>query len=190
MVPFPIHFAEYLALVAILTVIYTYIGYPLLAAAWARLAPFAFLPQGDFEPTVSVCLAVYNGERHLAEKMLNLQSLDYPASKLQFLVFSDGSTDATGRVLSELAAKDPRIQFLCSDERLGKPTALNQLLRLATGDVLFLCDVRQVIGQDALRALLRPLSDPSVGCVSGCLVLAGDTGAGVYWRYERLIRGF
>jgi cellulose synthase/poly-beta-1,6-N-acetylglucosamine synthase-like glycosyltransferase len=146
------------------------------------------LGRDGFEPTVSICFAVHNGQEHLTKKVLNLQSLDYPASKLQLLIFSDGSTDDTERLLADLAARDPRIQFLSSPERLGKPTGLNRLLRLATGEVLLLCDVRQSIGRTALRSLLHDLSDPSVGCASGSLVLAGETGAGAYWRYERLIR--
>jgi biofilm PGA synthesis N-glycosyltransferase PgaC len=177
-----------LALVAIFIVLYTYAGYPLLVALWARIAPRPVLGQDGFEPTVSICFAVHNGQDHLTQKVLNLQSLDYPADKLQLLIFSDGSTDDTERLLGDLAARDPRIQFLSSPERLGKPTALNRLLRRATGEVLLLCDVRQIIGRNALRLLLHDLSDPSVGCVSGSLVLAGETGAGVYWRYERLIR--
>ena len=51
-----------------------------------------------------------------------------------------------------------------------------------------MCDVRQPLAPGSLRALLHSLSDPSVGCVSGSLVLAGNTGAGAYWRYEQLIR--
>jgi cellulose synthase/poly-beta-1,6-N-acetylglucosamine synthase-like glycosyltransferase len=51
-------------------------------------------------------------------------------------------------------------------------------------------DVRQPLNPRALRALLNQLADPDVGCVSGSLVLEGETGASAYWRYERLIRGF
>jgi cellulose synthase/poly-beta-1,6-N-acetylglucosamine synthase-like glycosyltransferase len=32
------------------------------------------------------------------------------------------------------------------------------------------------------------LADPSVGCVTGNLVLVGSAGSGVYWRYENWIR--
>jgi cellulose synthase/poly-beta-1,6-N-acetylglucosamine synthase-like glycosyltransferase len=152
------------------------------------LAPVPIRERNDFEPSVSVCLTVCNGERHLAEKLESLLQLEYPAEKLEILVFSDGSTDDTERILSEYASRDPRIRFASSAERLGKPSALNHLLELATGDVLLLCDVRQTMSRNALRELLRPLADPSVGCVSGSLVLAGATGAGMYWRYEQLIR--
>lgn len=169
-------------------ILYTYVGYPMLVAAWARLAPFPVLARPDYEPRVSVCLSVYNGEAHVAAKLRSLQALDYPAAKLEFLVFSDGSTDGTERIVRELAALDPRIRLASSAVRLGKPSALNHLSRMATGEVMLLCDVRQSMSRNTLRALLQRLADPSVGCVSGCLVLAGETGAGMYWRYERLIR--
>jgi len=175
------------ALAALLVLLYTYAGYPLLVAAWARIAPRRVVER-DFTPTVSICLAVHDGEAHLGRRLRNLLALDYPASRLELLVFSDGSTDATERILAELAAEDPRIRWLASAERLGKPTALNRLVPLATGEVLLLCDVRQTFAPDALRRLLRRLSSDSVGCVSGSLVLAGATGAGAYWRYERLLR--
>jgi biofilm PGA synthesis N-glycosyltransferase PgaC len=179
-----------LAFAAMLVVVYTYVGYPLLAGARALLVPRPVVGRHDFEPTVSVCFAVHNGEAHLSQRLHNLQSLDYPPNKLQFLAFSDGSTDNTEPLLRELGAGDGRIQFLSSHERLGKPTALNRLLSLATGEVLFLCDVRQIICPGALKALVCALSDPTVGCVSGRLMLSGETGAGIYWRYERLLRNF
>jgi poly-beta-1,6-N-acetyl-D-glucosamine synthase len=181
---------SFVAFVGALVVFYTYVVYPLLVAVWARFAPSPIFGGDDFEPTVSVCLTVYNGEAHIADKLRNLQRLEYPENKIELLVFSDGSSDATLRIVREIAATEPRLRVLSSSERLGKPNALNRLLRLASGEVLLLCDVRQRIDRRALRALLRPLSDPRVGCVSGSLVLTGPSGAGAYWRYERLIRGF
>ena len=178
------------ALVSLAALVYTYAGYPLVAALWARVAPRTILHRDDFEPTVSVCLAVHDGAEHLTRKLESLQALEYPAEKIEILVYSDGSTDATERIAHELAERDPRIRVFSSCTRLGKPAALNGLRRAATGDVLMMTDVRQTLHPRALRAMLRVLADPAVGCVSGCLVLAGDTGASAYWRYERLIRGF
>lgn len=177
-----------IALTSLLLVLYTYGGYAALVVLWARLAPLPVRGRDDFEPTVSVCLAIYNGAGFVAAKIRSLQALDYPAEKLELLVFSDGSTDDTERLVQELAASDSRIRLLSSAARLGKPTALNRLRAAATGDVLLMCDVRQPLARHSLRALLHSLSDPTVGCVSGNLVLAGNTGAGAYWRYENLIR--
>ena len=49
-------------------------------------------------------------------------------------------------------------------------------------------DVRQPLAPQTVRALTLPLADATVGAVSGNLILSGRTGAGVYWRYEKLIR--
>lgn len=173
----------------LLLVVYTYAGYPLLVTLWAKLRPRVVAERSGFEPKVSVCLVVYNGAKHLAQKLESLQALDYPAELLEILIYSDGSTDGTAELSRELSRRDPRVQLFEGAERRGKPTGLNRLVAAATGDVLLMTDVRQTLAPRALRALLQPLSDPSVGCVSGSLVLAGDTGAGAYWRYEKLIRG-
>lgn len=178
-----------LALVALATLIYTYAGYPLLVALWARAAPRKFANRTDYEPSVSVCLAVHDGARELARKLESLLELDYPREKLEILVYSDGSRDATERIAREFSLREPRIRVLSNPVRLGKPAALNRLRAAAKGEVLMMTDVRQPLAPNALSALLEPLADPMVGCVSGYLVLAGENGAGAYWRYERFIRG-
>ncbi|HEX3595283.1 MAG TPA: glycosyltransferase family 2 protein [Polyangiaceae bacterium] len=178
-----------LAFFCIAVIVYTYVGYPVVVATWARLAPRRFQESTSYEPTVSICIAVYNGERFIASKLRSLQALDYPEDKLEILICSDGSTDDTERIVREFAWQDPRIGFLSTGGRVGKPSALNVLSSVARGEVLVMCDVRQPLAADALRGLLPPLADSDVGCVSGNLMLAGNTGAGAYWRYEKLIRG-
>ena len=178
------------ALAALALVLYTYAGYPIAVAVWARLAPRKSLPDaGDYEPTVSICISVYNGESFIAPKLDSLKALEYPGEKLEILVFSDGSNDATEALVLAYAMNDARIHLLSSKERKGKPAAVNRLKEAATGEVLVMTDIRQPLSASSVRELVRPLQDPSIGCVSGMLVLAGNTGAGAYWRYEKAIRG-
>jgi cellulose synthase/poly-beta-1,6-N-acetylglucosamine synthase-like glycosyltransferase len=177
-----------LAFGALALLLYTYAGYPLLLVLWARLAPRSLTTSADFEPSVSVCIAVHNGERYLEGKIRSLFALDYPADKLEVLLCSDGSTDGTAELAQKLADADPRVRAFATSERRGKPSALNLLREHARGEVLLMTDVRQTLSPPSLRALLDPLSDPAVGCVSGTLVLAGETGPSAYWRYERFIR--
>src|SRR4029078_3286978 len=54
--------------------------------------------------------------------------------------------------------------------------------------VLIMTDVRQPLAPHTLRALVEPLADPRIGCVSGNLVMSGSNGPAAYWRYEKLIR--
>jgi cellulose synthase/poly-beta-1,6-N-acetylglucosamine synthase-like glycosyltransferase len=175
--------------VALVLLVYTYAVYPFLVALWARTSPRPLNARDDFEPTVSVCLAVHDGAEHLARKLESLQLLEYPPEKLDMIVCLDGSNDATRHAALDAALRDPRIRVLSNPNRLGKPAALNRIRPAATGEVLLMTDVRQPVARGALRALVRMLGDPSVGCVSGTLVLDGDTGASAYWRYERFIRG-
>jgi biofilm PGA synthesis N-glycosyltransferase PgaC len=172
----------------LLVLVYTYVGYPLLVALWAKVAPHRLVQQPGFAPSVSVCLSVHNGEKFLEQKVASLQALDYPPHLLEILIYSDGSTDRTVAVAQMLAERDPRVRIFANPKRLGKPSGLNRLRAEASGQVLLMTDVRQPLSPRALRALLEPLSDPRVGCVSGSLVLAGSTGAGAYWRYEKFIR--
>jgi biofilm PGA synthesis N-glycosyltransferase PgaC len=176
------------AIICCLVVAYTYVGYPLLIALLARLWPHPPQKNSAYLPYVSVCVPIYNAATYLPDKVASLQALDYPPDRLEFLLYSDGSTDDTRAVAEALAAKDPRVRVIVSERRRGKPTALNVMAEQARGEVLMLTDVRQPVVSGALRALVPPLCDPAVGCVSGNLVLQGSTGAGAYWRYENAIR--
>src|SRR5262249_34185417 len=118
----------------------------------------------------------------------SLLALDYPNDKFEILVLSDGSTDGTDALLARRARLDPRVRPLRSDRRSGKPSALNVMRQQARGEELLVTDARQPIRPQSLRAMVRHLADPSVGCVSGNLVLEGPAGSGVYWRYENWIR--
>jgi len=177
-----------LGLVLLGLVAYTYVGYPLLIAIAARLFARPIHGRPGYEPSVSVCMAVHDGARDLPRKLESLLALDYPRDALEILVCSDGSTDASAEIVRRFADRDPRIALFESPTRQGKPASLNRLLREAKGEVLLLTDVRQPLSPSSVRALVAPLSDATVGCVSGNLVLSGFTGAGVYWRYERFIR--
>ncbi len=177
-----------LSLVCLGLVTYTYVGYPVLITVLGRL--FRHRPQVDTEwkPLVTACIAVYNGEAYLAEKLDSLLSQDYPADKLEILVCSDCSTDDTDTIARDYAARDPRVRFLRNETRVGKPTALNRMREQARGEVLLMTDVRQRLSTNATAELVAHLAPENVGCVSGALQLEGKTGAGLYWRYELGIR--
>ncbi len=171
---------------AVLT--YTYFGYPALIGALARLRPLSLSEDPSWEPTVTVCIAAYNAAATLEEKLSSVLAQDYPKEKLEVLVYSDGATDATDEIVRAWSAKHPAVKLVEGRERRGKPTALNRMHDVATGEVLLITDSRQPLVPGALRALLRRLGNPLVGCVTGNLVLKGQAGSGFYWKYENWIR--
>lgn len=177
------------AITAFAILVYTYFVYPILIALLSRISPLRTRVDGNWEPIVTACIPAYNAEHYLAAKLDSLLALDYPQDKLEILVLSDGATDGTDDIAREYAARWPGvIRHLRAERRSGKPAAVNRMRNEARGDVLLMTDVRQPLEPDALRALLRALSDDRVACVSGNLRLPGSSGAGFYWKYENWIR--
>ena len=183
--------------VSLLVLIYAYLGYPVLIGLLARLRPRRLSPEAlstgtdDSLPSISVCLPVYNGAAYLSAKITSLLQQDYPADKIEILIYCDGCTDDSESIARAIAAAPEtsgRVRVFPSQERSGKPTALNTLAPAAVGELLLLNDIRQPFSRGALRALSRPLRDPAVGCTTGNLVLEGGAGSGVYWRYENWMR--
>jgi biofilm PGA synthesis N-glycosyltransferase PgaC len=176
------------AALALAVLVYTYAGYPALLALLRRVRPLRPRVDPTWTPTVTACVAAYNAEATLQAKLASLTALDYPADKLDILVYSDGSTDRTDEITAAWSAHDPRVQLIAGHLRKGKPSALNAMAERARGEVLLLTDARQPVEPGALRAMLALLADPLVGCVTGNLRLQGAAGSGVYWRYENWIR--
>lgn len=176
-------------------VAYVYAGYPLLVAAWSWLAqrPVA---KGDWQPAVSLVIAAYNERETIAGKIDNCLGLDYPADRLEIVVSLDGSTDGTEEVLEDLLGRSARaaVRVVASRRHEGKAAALNRAVEAARGEVLVFCDARQRIESGAVRELVADLRDPSVGAVTGELMLLDDDeheaadGVGLYWRYEKALR--
>ena len=73
---------------------WTQAGYPLAAAALARLRGRP-VRKRDFTPSVSVIVAAHNEEDVIERRLQNLLALDYPAEELELVVASDASSDRT-----------------------------------------------------------------------------------------------
>ena len=76
----------------------------------------------------------------------------------------------------------------------GKAVALNKGVAHASGDIIVFADARQQFGLTAVAELVANFLDPSVGAVSGELILESDPestgaeGVGMYWKLEKWIR--
>ena len=177
-----------LAVCSLAVLAYTYVGYPVLVAALAKIRPLQVRADPSWRPRVSVLVPVVDAAPLIGPKLDSLRAQDYPPELLEFVFCSDGSTDDTDAELAAQAARDSRVRALRNPERSGKPTALERMRLEATGEVLVLTDIRQLLDEGAISSLVAHLGDERVGAVSGKLVLVGSQGAGLYWRYESWIR--
>jgi biofilm PGA synthesis N-glycosyltransferase PgaC len=174
---------------------YIYIGYPLLVWLKARTnratAESSSMQSGD--RSVSIVIVAHNEAKTLPKKIESLLASTNASAIREILIGLDGSTDETAQVLA--AGSDDRVKVVPFASRRGKPSVLNDLVPTCQSDIVLLADARQLFDADCIQRLLEHFDDPSVGVVSGELVLRSDptqtaaaAGIGFYWRYEKFIR--
>ncbi len=173
-------------------IVYTYLLYPLLMVIWAHISPRPTRFVDGNLPSVSMIVAAYNEEEVIGQKLVNGLAIDYPAARLEFLFGSDGSSDETNKMLSEV--REQRVRTFLYRERAGKLNVLNKVVPEAQGDILLFSDANTMYETDAVQKLVRHFADPSVGGVCGKLRLVnpnqnvGGQGEGLYWRYENILK--
>jgi cellulose synthase/poly-beta-1,6-N-acetylglucosamine synthase-like glycosyltransferase len=183
--------------------VYTHLGYPLVLWLLVHLrghtaggddredSPGRESPRSETgpdagAPTVSLVIPAYDEEEVIAGKVANALALDYPRERLQVIVASDGSTDATAE-RARAAGTDLVLELPPG----GKVAALNAAAAQATGEILAFSDANSTWAPDALRHLVAPFADPKVGYVCGqvrFLDPGGNNLEGAYWRYEMAVR--
>lgn len=177
--------------VALALILWTHVGYPLLAFLWARLLPRA-VEQDEMEPFVALIIAAHNEADVIEAKLENALALDYPRERLRIVVASDASDDGTDELVERYASQGVE---LVRAERGGKVNAQDTAVR-AIGDwadVLAFSDANCSWEPGALRRLLRPFADDRVAYVCGRLALRqadGTNREGAYWRFEVALRGW
>lgn len=171
-------------------IIYTYIGYPLIIYTLAKLKKDEEYSPVTPLPSVDIIIAVYNESANIKKKIENLKKLDYPQEKINIWFSSDGSDDDSVSILQSLSND---CNFIHSDERRGKPSALNEVVAASSSKIIIFTDARQMLSENAVSSLVNKVSYDDIGAVSGELVhIDGDSNTaqsiGIYWKYEKLIR--
>ena len=161
--------------ISIAFVLYVYLGYPVLLWLWRRIA-CRTVQKSKYEPSVSIIVAAYNETASIESKILNLMALDYPAPKMQIILSLDGPTDDTELVARKYEFETARMQVLHVGYHGGKAEALNQAVAQASGDIIVFADARQLLDRTAVRELMSNFEDPSVGAVTGELMLLDESG--------------
>jgi hypothetical protein len=168
-------------------IVYTHVGYALLLRALVGLRPArtAAVPLED--PSVSLIVAAHDEDAVIGEKVRNMLALEYPAERLQLIVASDGSEDATVE-----RARSAGVEVLDLPRR-GKVHAQDAAVARTTADVVAFSDANATWDPGALRALVAPFAgDPRIGYVCGRVTFVNPDGGtnqeGAYWRYENWVR--
>ena len=126
-------------------------------------------PTQFFLPRVSVVIPAYNEEKLIAKTLRHHVNSDYPKDRLEIIVVNDGSGDRTAQEVARVIQERPEISIRLLDfpKNQGKRRALAAGFRAAIGDVIVTNDSDSFVHPDAVRNIVQPLVDHSVGGVTG-----------------------
>lgn len=166
--------------------VYTQLGYAVLLALLSSLRTGSDpISKEGCVPSVSLIVAAYAEEDVIAAKVANARALDYPGA-MEVIVACDGSPDATAQRAREAGA-----DLVLELPRGGKIRAQDQAVERASGEIVAFGDANALWEPEALRELVAPFTDPSVGYVCGQVRFVNESGTnqeGLYWRYEMALR--
>ena len=128
-------------------------------------------PKFEFEelPVITMQLPVFN-EMHVVERLLEkVSEIDYPKDKLHIQVLDD-STDETQEICTEqvadLVARGYDAEYIHRTDRTGyKAGALENGIKSAKGDFLFILDADFAPNPDVLLKTIHYFTDEKVGMI-------------------------
>jgi len=183
--------------------LYVYFGYPVLLCGLGAIFRSSINKQSSFraglqpvEPSVSLLVAAYNEAAVIGDKIRNSLELDYPTDKLEIVVASDGSQDATAKIVQSFAGPQNggRVRLLNFEKNRGKTAVLNDAVPQLRGEIVAFSDASSMLSRDSIRKLVQHFSDPRTGVACGVYRLVKDDEARIgpqedlYWKYETFIK--
>lgn len=152
--------------------------------AWLALATVGSRkpvpPSPESWPEISVVVPAYLERDVIGGKVDDLRGNGYPG-RLEIVVVADDEGTAA-------AAEEVGADVVVAGERRGKADAINRGVEAARHDVLVLTDANTILAPGSLAALVRWLTDPTIGGVAGEKRLYGRTGEGIYWAFESWLK--
>ena len=133
-----------------------------LALAFIRREKFAY--DANFHPPVTIIIPAFNEAKVIQKTLESVLASDYP--DLRVIVVDDGSSDRTRDVVSSIAQTDGRIELIEQDNH-GKWFAEDQALNNVETPIFVIVDADTLLHQDAIKHLVQPFRDKTVGAVAG-----------------------
>ena len=151
-----------IALLLLLLLVGTFVGYPVLVIAAAPARPRRPDPHARALPRCSILICAHNEAARIGDKLASVRTaLERAGMPCEILVGDDGSTDETAAIAEAAGVKVVRCP------RGGKAAALNRLVPMLSGEVVVMTDADPLFDERTLPALLAPFADPAVGAVAG-----------------------
>lgn len=110
-------------------------------------------------PVVSICLPVYNGERHVGDAIRSILTQTF--EDIELIISDNASTDGTLEICHAAAAKDSRVRYSRAEVNRGLAWNYNQSFALATGRYLLWVAHDDMIAPDHIKRCVEVLQQDS-----------------------------
>lgn len=107
--------------------------------------------------TFSIVVPVYNVNPAFLDQCIN-SILTQSFSDFEIILVDDGSTDTSGQLCDEFAAKDNRISVI-HKQNGGVSSARNEGVSAAKGEWLLFCDADDTLQENCLELVFQTISD-------------------------------
>lgn len=151
----------------------------ILILIFAVVEKYHYTPQRIYDPSknisVSVIVPAYNEAKVIEKTIDSLLLSTYPY--FDIIVVDDGSTDNTSGIVQDKYGNNPKIRLLTKGNT-GKGNSMNYAIEHTIADIVIVIDSDTIFATDTIGMLTRHFFDPSVGAVSGNVVV---------WNRENLL---
>lgn len=104
-------------------------------------------------PSISVTMAAFNVAPYVAACLDSLLAQDW--TDFELIIVDDASSDGTREILSDYAARDPRIRLILQDQNQGLAVARNLGIAEARGDWVTFLDADDLYSPEMLRRAIE-----------------------------------
>lgn len=125
-----------------------------------------------YQPTVSVVMCTYNGEKFLREQLDSIVQQSYPIHEL--LIQDDGSTDHTVGIVRDYQSRYPYIRLHINEKNLGFNKNFRSAILRAEGELISIADQDDVWHPDKLKETVACIADKAL-CFSFSSTSATET---------------
>jgi cellulose synthase/poly-beta-1,6-N-acetylglucosamine synthase-like glycosyltransferase len=151
---------------------YSYFLFPVIIGiiAKSKRKQNNFSPVQRDLPRISIIVSAYNEQKHIGDKIRNIMDADYPADKLELIIGSDGSNDATNQIIDSYLDKCTFLKPLYFKERRGKSGVLNDCVSVSTGEILILTDAKATFESSLMMKIIQNFNDPQIGIAGATII--------------------
>lgn len=124
------------------------------------------------KPKISVIVPVFNVEKYLRECLDSV--VNQTLHELEIICVDDGSTDSSGRILDEYAARDERFVII-HQENQGQSSARNAGLKIFRGEYVLFLDSDDIWKPELCASVLQKAKESGAELVQFLFESFGET---------------